>query len=46
MPTGMSKKEGLELNGTRQHLVYADDINVSGEKHKSHKGNKENLLRH
>jgi hypothetical protein len=24
-------KEGLELNGTRQHLIYADDANLLGE---------------
>jgi hypothetical protein len=32
MPSGRSKKkEGLELNGTHQLLLYADDINLLGE---------------
>jgi hypothetical protein len=26
------KQEGLKLNGTHQHLAYADDVNILGEK--------------
>jgi hypothetical protein len=34
MPSGMSYQEGMEMNGTHQHLAYAHDVNLLGEKKK------------
>jgi hypothetical protein len=37
-------QDGLKLNGTQQHLVYADDINITGGSVYITKINKEVLL--
>ena len=37
-------KEGLKLNGTRQRLVYADDVNTLGGTVHTIKKNTENLV--
>jgi hypothetical protein len=45
MPLGMSKKtEELEVNGTHQLLVFADDVNLLGENINITNKNRETLL--
>jgi hypothetical protein len=40
----VQSKQGLNLNGTHQHLSYADDINIVGENIDTVNKNKEALL--
>jgi hypothetical protein len=38
------KQDGLKLNGTHQHLFYADDVNIGGGSVRTVKKNTEALV--
>jgi hypothetical protein len=46
MPFGMSKKNqvGMELNGTHQLLIFADDVNILGDNVDTIKKNTQTLI--